>query len=64
MTAGFLDTYESIISDAFYTPSEVNPNIIIIAIDDYSIQELGLLPWSRDHYAKVIDNLTKVGLLE
>ena len=59
MTAGFLDTYESMISDAFYTPSEPSSDIVIVAIDDESIQELGSWPLSRDHYAKVIDFLNQ-----
>jgi len=59
MVAGFLNTYESMISDAFYTPSETDKNIVIIAIDDYSIRNLGLLPWPREYYAKVLENINQ-----
>jgi len=33
-------------------------NIIIIGIDEYSLQHLGRWPWSRDKYAKLLDVLT------
>jgi len=33
-------------------------NIIIIAIDEYSLQHLGRWPWSRDNYAKLLNILT------
>lgn len=57
MLTGFLNTWESKISDAFYYPSNPLPDIIIVEIDDESIYTLGEWPLSRDHYAKVIDNL-------
>ncbi|GAG11871.1 unnamed protein product, partial [marine sediment metagenome] len=34
-------------------------DIIIIAIDDESLQELGRWPWPRDHFAKVINFLNQ-----
>jgi len=59
MTAGFLNTWESKISDAYYYPSGTLPDIIIVEIDDDSISELGGWPFSRDHYATVIENLNQ-----
>ena len=52
MTAGFLDTWESKVSDAFYVPGDPLDDIVIVAIDDYSLRELGMLPWPRSHFAK------------
>ena len=57
MTVGFLNTWESRISDAFYYPSNTLSDIIIIEIDDESIYKLGEWPLSRDHYATVINNI-------
>ena len=34
-------------------------DIIIVAIDDYSLAELGRWPWSRDKHADLINKLTK-----
>ncbi len=42
---------------------QVNPNIIIVSIDNVSLEvlqeELGRWPWSRDVYAKIINYLNK-----
>lgn len=63
MTAGFLDTWESKISDAFYTPGDPLDNIVIVAIDDNSYTELGMFPWPRSHYAQVIENLNQSSVI-
>ena len=63
MLAGFLNTWESKVSDAFYVPSNTLDDIVIVAIDDYSINELGILPWPRDHYARVIENLNQSSVI-
>ena len=57
MPTGFLNTWESKISDAFYHPSGVLSDIVIVEIDDESIYEIGQWPFSRDHYSTVINNL-------
>ncbi|MBU0533337.1 MAG: adenylate/guanylate cyclase domain-containing protein [Candidatus Omnitrophica bacterium] len=36
-------------------------NIVIVTIDNKSEDKIGRFPWSRDTYAKVIDNLNKWG---
>ncbi len=56
---GFLNTWEARVSDALYTPSSTLDDIVIIAIDDDSLQDLGRWPWSRDYFAKAIDNLNQ-----
>jgi len=63
MTVGFLDTYESKVSDAFYAPSETLDDIVIVAIDDYSFRELGMLPWPRGYYAEVINYLNQSSVI-
>ena len=63
MTSGFLDTWESKVSDAFYTPSSPLDEIVIITIDDQSLQELGRWPWPRDYFARVIDNLNQSSVI-
>ncbi len=55
--SGFLNTWESKISDSFYYPGNPLSDIIIVEIDDESIYKLGEWPLSRDHYATVIENL-------
>lgn len=38
-----------------------NPNILIIDIDEKSLQALGQWPWSRDKVAVILNNLTQSG---
>ena len=35
--------------------------IILVAIDDRSLREVGRWPWSRRHYAQIIDRLSEAG---
>jgi adenylate cyclase len=63
MVAGFLGTWETRISDAFYSPTNTLDDIVIVAIDDDSLEELGLLPWPRGYYAKVIDQLSQSSVI-
>ncbi|MFE3845737.1 CHASE2 domain-containing protein [Thermoplasmatota archaeon] len=56
---GFLNTWESRVSDALYSPSSTLDDIVIVAIDDKSLQDLGRWPWPRDNFATVIDNLNQ-----
>lgn len=63
MAAGFLGTWETKISDAFYSPSNTLDNIVIVAIDDDSLEDLGLLPWPRNYYAKVINQLNQSSVI-
>lgn len=41
------------------TPSD---KIVIVAIDDKSIAELGRFPWSRQHYVSLIEQLSAAGV--
>jgi adenylate cyclase len=59
MFTGFLDTWESKVSDAFYSQSNPSDMIKIVAIDDRSLQELGQWPYNRERFATVINNLNQ-----
>ena len=37
-------------------------DVVIVDIDERSLKELGQWPWSRNKFAKLIDNLTKSGV--
>lgn len=60
----FLEAFEEKTYDLRFKvlrgPIAPAPNIAIIAIDDKSIAKLGRYPWSRDHYARLIDKLAAV----
>ena len=63
MVVGFLGTWQTKISDAFYFPSNTLDDIIIVAIDDDSLEELGLLPWPRSYYAKVVNQINQSSVI-
>ena len=42
---------------------EANPEIVIVIIDDRSLESLGRWPWSRSLHASFIDKLTEVKVL-
>jgi CHASE2 domain-containing sensor protein/signal transduction histidine kinase len=40
------------------SPLPVDPRILIVTIDDYSLQQLGQWPWSRAIHAQLLDRLS------
>jgi CHASE2 domain-containing sensor protein len=50
-----LTIYDQLISAS---PRPAREDIIIIAIDDYSLAELGRWPWPRELHAQLIDQLS------
>ena len=54
------DRIENFIYDArlkYTAPYTVDPNIVILDLDEKSLAELGQWPWDRDVIASIIDNL-------
>ncbi|WP_095147006.1 MULTISPECIES: CHASE2 domain-containing protein [unclassified Pseudomonas] len=43
------------------SPLPVDPRILIITIDDYSLQQLGQWPWPRTMHADLLDRLSAAG---
>lgn len=43
--------------------NDYHHDIVIVAIDDESLKELGVFPWDRKRYIPVIENLEKAGVL-
>lgn len=59
-----LHSLEHKINDAMFWwrgTKEGNPNIIIVDIDEKSLQALGQWPWERDKVAQILKNLTQAG---
>lgn len=38
-------------------PIEPNPNVVILAVDDNSLTEVGRWPWSRDKISEIVDKV-------
>ncbi len=54
---GFFSNIQLSISDSLYGGRTPLNTIVIVAIDDKSIQEIGRWPWNRSVFAQTIDNL-------
>jgi adenylate cyclase len=65
MQTGFLEGFEARTYDmrfkAMRGPVGHNKDIVIIAIDDKSVAELGRFPWSREFFRELIDIASKAG---
>ena len=60
----FLSVIELKIMDAFYQYrgiQEPGDQVVVVAVDEASIQRKGRWPWSRTEVAALIDNLTRSG---
>jgi CHASE2 domain-containing sensor protein/tRNA A-37 threonylcarbamoyl transferase component Bud32 len=44
----------------FASSRQANPNVVIVAIDDKAVQQLGSWPWPRDILASVTDRISSV----
>src|SRR5665647_480755 len=42
--------------------NDYHHNVVVVAIDDQSLKELGAYPWDRKQYIPVIENLEKAGV--
>lgn len=56
-TIGFFSTINTKLTDNLYGGNIPLDNIVIIAIDDKSIQELGRWPWDRGRFVSLLDKL-------
>ncbi|MHC5196296.1 CHASE2 domain-containing protein [Pseudomonas frederiksbergensis] len=63
LTAVLSMTHGLVLSNLLYdnlrrlNPLPVDPRILIVTIDDYSLQQLGKWPWSRAMHAQLLDRL-------
>jgi len=53
-TAGFFSTINTKVTDSLYGGITPLSNIVIIAIDDQSLQDIGRWPWNREVFAELI----------
>lgn len=58
---GFEDNTYDLRMKALTTPPQTSRPIVIIAIDEKTIAELGRFPFSRTHYAALLDVATEAG---
>ena len=58
---GYGQTIESRLKDRLTETRRASDDIVVVAIDDASIQALGVWPWPRSLHANMIDALTEDG---
>jgi len=56
-SVGFLSAYNTRISDNLYGGKYALDDVVIIGIDDRSLQEIGRWPWDRKIHAQLVDKL-------
>ncbi len=62
MHAGVMANLQLRASDALHPRGAAAPDVVVVGIDDRSIQEVGLpWPWPRDLHARLVDRLTAAG---
>jgi len=54
---GAFETWEWRLEDKLFIRGEANEDIVIVAIDDASLQELGRWPWDREVMAELISHI-------
>ncbi len=55
--SGVLTPLDPILTDMLYQPFKPSGNVVVIAIDSKSLEELGPFPWSRTVYAELLARL-------
>ncbi|MDO8492938.1 MAG: adenylate/guanylate cyclase domain-containing protein [bacterium] len=55
--AGLFSGIEQFFEDILFSKKEINKDIVIIGIDNESIQKIGQWPWPRAVFAKALSNL-------
>ena len=58
-SAGYFSSFQPKMADKLFLPSRVRPDVIIIAIDNQSISQIGRWPWDRKIHAKLLNELAE-----
>ena len=61
--AGVFNNIQLKLADNLYGGKNVLDTIIIVAIDDNSLQEIGRWPWNRDVFAKAINQMNQAKVI-
>lgn len=56
---GFFKGLENFFEDLLFIQQPIDPDIVIIAIDNESIKEIGQWPWKRKIFADILEKLKK-----
>ncbi len=59
---GILQSWSSLARDRLFLPRPADPSIVIVAIDDASLAQIGRWPWDRHIHAELINKLSQAGV--
>ncbi|MBP9864259.1 adenylate/guanylate cyclase domain-containing protein [Patescibacteria group bacterium] len=59
--SGILNSWSSRATDRLFLPHTSDPRIVVVAIDDTSINQIGRWPWSRTVHAELIKKIHGAG---
>lgn len=62
LVAGAFQEWNRLATDRFFLPHTPDASIVIVAIDDGSLAQLGRWPWPRSTHARLIRALTAAGV--
>src|SRR5690606_16968131 len=65
LVAGFIHAAEGRVNDLQQRvrgPRPVHPDVVVVAIDERSLNELGLFPWDRRITARGLEGLGRAGV--
>lgn len=57
---GFFHTWQERAADTYFLPRDTDNRVVIIAIDDKSIQALGRWPWEREIHANLLNRIQNI----
>ncbi len=57
LSAGWFARWQDTITDLLFTPSSAPGNVVIVSIDEKSINSVGQWPWPRAVFARLIEKL-------
>jgi len=56
---GLFQSWQNKLADGLFSPKDISNDILIIAIDDISINEIGRWPWDRSVHSQLINEINK-----
>lgn len=61
-TSGAFTTWSHRVTDRFFLDRPADPSIVLVAIDDTSLSQIGRWPWDRKIHGEIIDALSAAGV--
>lgn len=62
LVAGVFGTSSARLTDRLFLSRDADPRIVIIAVDDASLERIGRWPWSRATHATLVQKLQAAGV--